>query len=625
MKACQIEFEPLGRRGRCSADQSVLACARDLGVGIACICGGQGTCKSCKVQVIKGIASQPTSSELEFFSAKELGSGWRLACQTFVSNDCILNVPAESMTMPQRTQVEALDKTVQPQPAIKSYKIKLPVPSLADSRADADRLLMSLNKGHNLHCTRIDFAVLNKLSPQLRSKNWICQAAIRGDEVVGILPVKSSLLGLAIDLGTTKIAGYLVDLKNGRVLASKGVMNPQISYGEDLISRIAGIMQSPEQSKQLQNMVVEAINRIATDLCAQAGTHIEEIVDMVVVGNTAMHHLFLGLPVTQLAQSPFIPAISNALNIKAREIGLTIDPGSYLHLLPNIAGFVGSDHVAFLLATEIKKSKRVVIALDVGTNTEVSLVYDGKVTSVSCASGSAFEGGHIRDGMRAASGAIERLRIEKETVKYQTIDDTPAIGICGSGILDAVAQLYQAGIIDEGGRMANNRHGICGNEKQTEYVLVEGNKKDGHPPVIITQQDVREVQLAKAAIRTGIQVLLETAGCTENQIYKVFIAGAFGTYIDIFSAISIGMLPSLPLDRFCQVGNAAGLGARLALISLRKRARAEHIASKVKYIELASASNFNKTFIQANYLGRYRMINGERRKIDGNQDLQHNQ
>jgi uncharacterized 2Fe-2S/4Fe-4S cluster protein (DUF4445 family) len=611
-----IDFEPLGRRGRCQEDESLLACAHRLGVGIASVCGGQGACQSCKIQISSGTISQPTSSELETFSPQELKAGWRLACQTYPHSDCKLSLPAESMTTPQRIQVEGLELTVPPEPPVKAYNLKLPAPSLSDLQADADRLLERLNQQHHLGCYKIDIDVLRALSPQLRSWIWECQASVRNDEVIALGPWPSFQLGLAIDLGTTKIAGYLVDLRDGRTLASKGVMNPQISYGEDIISRITSVINSPDQRFQLQKLATETLNQLAVDLCAEVDASTENIVETVVVGNTAMHHLFLGLPVCQLVHSPYVPAVRETLDIKARDLGLHIAPGAYVHLLPNIAGFVGADHVAMLLTTRVWQAKEVTLALDIGTNTEVSLLRNCKITAVSCASGPAFEGGHIKDGMRAASGAIERLRIENDSIQYQTIDEAPPVGICGSGILDTMAQLYLAGIIDESGRIKDGHPCVRIRKNQREFVLVSEEKKNGHPAIVITQHDLRELQLAKAAIRTGIQVLLEANDCREIEIDQVIIAGAFGTYISVASAITIGMLPSLPLDRFQQVGNAAGMGAKLALISLKKRAEAQDLASRVKYIELANAPNFNQTFIQASYLGQYRLENGQRRKID---------
>jgi uncharacterized 2Fe-2S/4Fe-4S cluster protein (DUF4445 family) len=295
---------------------------------------------------------------------------------------------------------------------------------------------------------------------------------------------------------------------------------------------------------------------------------------------------------------------------------LNINRGAYLHLLPNIAGFVGADHVSMLVATNAWQAKETTVALDIGTNTEVSLIHRGKIATTSCASGPAFEGGHIKYGMRATAGAIERLHIGSEKIYYQTVDGTLPVGICGSGMVDALAQLYVAKVIDEGGRITDSLRRVRMYKGQREFILVSKEERKGKPAITITQHDVRELQLAKAAIRTGIQILLETSDCTEDDIKQVIIAGAFGTYIDISSAVTIGMLPPLPLNRFHQVGNAAGMGAKLALISLRSRAKAEAIASRVSYIELASTPSFQPTFMQASYLGRYRITDGRRREVE---------
>lgn len=616
MTAFTIDFEPVGRRGECQKNESLLACARQLGVGINSICGGEGTCHSCKVQVLSGTVSKPTTNEHEAFTSQELKEGWRLACQTYPTSDCKIAVPAESMTTPQRLQVEGLEVKVSPEPSVQVYRLQLDAPSLEAPQADADRLLKALNQQHKLRCTKIAIGALRTISDQLRSWKWKSQAVIRNGEVIAILPPKSRQLGLAIDLGTTKVAGYLVDLSDGRTLAAKGIMNPQISYGEDIISRITTVVHSPDNAAALQKLAVDAINELCTDLCAEAGAKPEEILEAVVVGNTAMHHLFLRLPVQQLAISPFVPAISQALEVRAGELGLNIAPGAYVHLLPNIAGFVGADHVSMLLATDAWQAKESTLALDIGTNTEVSLIYKGKIATTSCASGPAFEGGHIKYGMRAATGAIERLRIDGDKIQYQTVDGASPVGICGSGILDALAQLYLAKIIDKGGRIIDNRPRVRIYKGQREFILVSKEERKGKPAITITQNDVRELQLAKAAIRTGIQILLETCGCAEDDIKQVIIAGAFGTYIDVASAVAIGMLPPLPLNRFRQVGNAAGMGAKLALISLKSRGTAQAVASRVSYIELAGSPSFQPTFMQASYLGRYRIIDGKRKETD---------
>jgi len=439
-----IDFEPLGRRGECRESESILACARQLGIGISSVCGGVGTCNTCRAQVLSGNVSEPTSNELEAFSPEELQDGWRLTCQTYPRSDCILNIPPESMTTHQRTQVEGLEVAVQLEPAVKAYRLRLAAPSLSSLQADCDQLLEALNQQHQISCSKVDINVLRVLSPRLRSWNWECLASVCQDEVIALGPLYSRQLGLAVDLGTTKIAAYLVDLNNGRTLAAKGVMNPQISYGEDIISRITVAINSVPEGTELRKVVVKAINALIIDLCDEAGAGAEEIVDVVVVGNTVMHHLFLGLPVKQLAIAPFVPAVSSALDIKASDLGLQIAPGAYVHLLPNIAGFVGADHVAMLLSTGVLSTEEPVIALDIGTNTEVSLMYNGELSTVSCASGPAFEGGHIKDGMRATSGAIERLRISGDSIQYQTVDEASPVGVCGSGILDAIAQLHLA-------------------------------------------------------------------------------------------------------------------------------------------------------------------------------------
>jgi uncharacterized 2Fe-2S/4Fe-4S cluster protein (DUF4445 family) len=327
------------------------------------------------------------------------------------------------------------------------------------------------------------------------------------------------------------------------------------------------------------------------------------------VGNTAIHHLLLGLPVKQLATAPYVAAVSSAVDIKVSDIGLSFAPGAYVHIPGNIAGFVGADHTADLLAVDALRIKDTVILIDIGTNTEISLIHKGEVSSVSCASGPAFEGGHIRCGMRAAAGAIERLRIENGKVEYQTIDDASPCGICGSGVLDGLAEMYRSGIVDKGGRMSDKLK-VRSDNGQREFRLVDNERN-----ISITQGDVRELQLAKAAIRSGIQILLEADGLTDNDIERVIIAGAFGTYIDVASAIIVGMLPPLPRERFTQVGNAAGMGAKLALISIEKRREAKEIARRAHYIELATAPYFMQTFTQACFLGRYHLKNGKRGEI----------
>jgi len=600
----QIEFEPVGRRGACRADESLLEAARRLGVDLINVCGGVGICERCKVQVLEGRVSEPTSVERESFSQEELEHGYRLACMTFPLGDCKLGVPPESLSAPLRTQVEGLEIEVPLVPAVRSLAIQLDPPSLSHPQADAENLLRHINQSQDLHARAMDIGLLRELSDRLRTWDWRCSAHIRGQEVIAVGRPGSTPLGMAVDLGSTKIAGYLVDLNSGKTLAAQGLMNPQINYGEDIVSRLTVAMKSSSGREKMREIVVEALNRLAEDLCAEVGASAEEILDAVVVGNTAMHHLLLGLPVRQLALAPFVPAISGDLDLKARDIGLNLAPGAYVHLPPNIAGYVGSDHVAMLVATVAEWSHQRVLALDVGTNTEISLVTPERgIASLSCASGPAFEGYHIQDGTRATKGAIERVLITPDEVYYQTIEGAPASGICGSGILDAVAQLHLAGVLTDNGRIKMGSHArVRQDGDQPEFILA---REEGRPEIRVTQGDVREIQLAKAAIQTGIQVLMAESGISIQEVDRVIIAGAFGSYIDVPNAIAIGLFPPLPPDRFNQVGNAAGMGARLALLSTTVRAEARDLCSRVNYIELARYPDFSRIFARSCQLKPY--------------------
>jgi len=610
-----IDFEPVGRRGKCPRDESLLECARLLGVGLASLCGGIGGCGQCVVQVVAGDVSPATSEEVESLGASAVAQGYRLACRTIPLADCRIRVPLESLTTPQRTQVEGEETPVAPDPLVQSCVVSLRPASLDDSRADAARLASAIQEQDGLQAVQVDLDVLRELSPRLRahiepaSGDWRVRAVTREGEVIGLLSPEASPLGLAVDLGTTKIAAYLVDLTCGRTLGSSGLMNPQIAYGEDVISRIALAEQDQGKRTLMRQLVVGAVNDAASELCARVGAEVSHIADMVVVGNTAMHHLFLGLPVRQLALAPYVPALASAIDVRARDLGLRLAPGAYVHLLPNIAGYVGADHVAMLLASQIEDQPGVVLAIDIGTNTEICLANHGVLTSTSCASGPAFEGAQIKHGMRAANGAIERLRLVDGTIEHQTIGGDPAVGLCGSGIVDAMAQLFLAGVLDRHGRMHDHPR-VREVEGVREFVLVDaptshGGRADevGRGAIVFTQQDVRQLQLAKGAMRTGIEILLANCDCKPEDIDAVIIAGAFGSYIDVANAIAIGLLPRLPLGRFRQVGNAAGVGAKLALISQSKREAAQALASRTAYLELATHPLFSSTFAKAMLLG----------------------
>ncbi len=590
-----VDFEPLGRRARVTRGATLLEAARQAGASLSAVCGGMGTCGDCRVRVVAGEVSSPTEAEEE-----ALADGFRLACQAHVLGDVRVDVPPDSITALQRVQVEGQERPIELDPAVRVFDVTLEPASLNDLRADATRLWDALSQQHDASIRRFDHGALRQAPPLLRTGGWRARVAIKGDDAIAVLPTEASLLGLAVDIGTTKLAAYLVDLESGETLASMGAMNPQIAYGEDVMARIAYAMETTERVRELQRALVEGLNELTSGLCAQAGCDSAAVVEAVLVGNTCMHHLALGLPVASLGLAPYVPVLADAYDLKARDLGLNLAPGADVHLLPNIAGFVGADHVAMVLATGIHEAGEVTVGLDIGTNTEIVLAAGGRLLSCSCASGPAFEGAHIRDGMRAAPGAIERVRLVDGRVDYQTIDDAPPVGMCGSGTLDGVAEMLRAGVLQAGGAFVAGSHPrVRGSGRPAEFLLVPAGERGAPRDVAITRKDVNEIQLAKAAIRAGIEVLLSEVALEAEQVERVVVAGAFGTYLDVDSAVAIGMFPALPRERFVQVGNAAGMGAKMALVSRRCREVAKEIARRVEYVELTTHPRFVKFYTAA--------------------------
>lgn len=593
-----ITFEPDGQRVWSGPSETLLDSARRAGVRIASVCGGRGLCQSCVVRISEGPVGPPSQEDLEFFSSEEIANNWRRACQSLACGDCRVEVSARARAVPLRTEVESEDVWVRPDPAVRLYPVKVAAPTLEHPDADDHRLLSALNEKWPGTCSRIDLDVLRQLPGTLRALGGDVAALVRFGEIIGVsAPRKGPLPGLAVDIGTTNIGVLLVDLRNGRTLASRATENPQTTHGADVITRIGKARSSPERQKELHDLAVGAINDAARELCESQSLNPEQIADVVIAGNTVMHHLLLQLPVEHLGAVPFVAASTSAIDVKAREVGITAMPGAYVHAIANIAGFVGGDHTAMLLAIGSDREEKTVVALDIGTNTEISLIHKGRLLTVSCPSGPALEGRHIRCGMRSAPGAIESVSVSGGKVAIKTIADEPPIGICGSGVLDATAQLYLAGIVSPTGRMTPEHPRVRMRDGQPEFVLAEGQAQGS--AIVFNQRDVRALQLAKGAIRAGIQVLLEDAGVGEEQIEQVIIAGAFGNYIDLESALAIGMFPDLPLDRFAQVGNAAGIGAKLALVSYPHRATAQSLAARSRYIELAGSDRFNKAFMRS--------------------------
>jgi uncharacterized 2Fe-2S/4Fe-4S cluster protein (DUF4445 family) len=598
-KGCWTTFDPGAQRVWSLPGETLLDSARRGGVRIASVCGGRGLCKSCVVRIIDGPVSPPSQQDVEFFSAVELAGNWRRACQTFAYGDCRIEVSARARATPTRSEIASSDIWVPPDPTARLCSVTVAQPTLEHPTSDDYRLLSALNEQWPGAGYRIDLGVLRTLAKTLRVPGGNVAAAVRFGEVVGVIPESPKpLLGLAVDVGTTNIGVLLVNLRTGRTLAGQVVENPQTIRGSDVITRVGYARASTERLEKLHKLVVDGINAAARELCESQSMSPDHIADVVMAGNTVMHHLFLRLPVEYLGAVPFAPTVSNAVDVKARDLGIVAMPGAYVHALPNIAGFVGGDHTAMLLAIGADREEHTVVALDIGTNTEISLIREGRLSSISCPSGPALEGGHIRCGMRSAPGAIESVEIRGDDVRIKAIGGEPAIGICGSGVLDATAQLYLAGIVTPTGKMLEGHPRVRLRNGRPEFVLAEESEAPGGA-VVFTQRDVRSVQLAKGAIRAGIEVLLEDAQLSVGQIDQIIIAGAFGNYINLASALAIDMLPALPLDRFAQVGNAAGIGAKLALVSYPHRATAQSLARSSRYIELAGSARFNSLFMNS--------------------------
>jgi len=597
-KLVHVDFEPVGRRIDVASGANLLEAAQAAGVQLSSLCGGFGSCDTCKIRLVKGKVSKHTLEELAALSEEEIAAGYRLACQTVPHSDVKVDIPPESLATPQRLQVEGQEIEIDLDPIVKRLDIELEPATLRDLQADDVRVKLAVELA-GIKNPEIRMPVMKDLSERLRAQKWVASLALREKEIVAVLPVSSRLLGLSVDVGTTKVAAYLVDLADGSTLAKVGAMNPQVAYGEDVISRIA---YTNQHKNILHERIIETLNTMISELCQIGGAKREQIVEAVVVGNTAMHHLFLGLPVRQLGEAPYVPAVGEAVNVLAADIGLRLAPGAYVYLPPNVAGYVGADHVAMVLASGVWETRKTTLALDIGTNTEITLATGGRLLSCSTASGPVFEGAHIHDGMRAAPGAIERVQIVEEEIRIQTIDAQPPVGVCGSGILDVVAEMLDAGILNRNGRMLTQHPLVRDRNGSPGVILVAANKTGHNRDIIVNRKDVNEIQLAKGAIRAGSEILLAEAGLSDDDLDEIIIAGAFGTYIHVPSAVRVGMFPALQLERFHQIGNAAGVGAKQMLVSRQRRRLAVEISQRIEYIELTIHPRFTEEFMKAMFL-----------------------
>jgi uncharacterized 2Fe-2S/4Fe-4S cluster protein (DUF4445 family) len=607
MAMVDVDLQPVGRRVQVASGSTVLDAAQLAGVQLVAVCGGLGTCGTCRARAVDGSLGEETEEERAWLDDVERGCGWRLACQAKVVGAVRLEIPAESLSTPQRLQTEGLSVDFDLDPAVTAIDLALAPPSLEDLRADTRRLVDGLAAA-GAPGVSVGLAVAGASSDRLRDQRWQGRVAVRWGPggtctLVCVRPLKEPLLGLAVDTGTTKLAAYLVDLASGRTLARAGAMNPQIAYGEDVVTRVTYANTSPASARLLHERLVGEIDNLVGVLCAQAGTHRDQIVDAVVVGNTVMHHFVSGLPVRQLGEAPYIAAVSDAVVAGAAEIGLHLAGGAAVYLPPNIAAYVGSDHVAMLLATGLADTEATVLALDIGTNTEISLAHKGAIWCCSTASGPAFEGAHIHDGMRAAPGAIEHVRFRNGSFQVQTVGAEAPVGICGSGIVDAVAEALDAGIIDQRGSLAKDHPLVSRSSGKPTCLLVPAARTGHGRDVVFTRSDVNEVQLAKGAIRAGSELLLQEAGICAADLDGVVVAGAFGTYLDLQSAVRVGLLVDVDRQRYRQVGNAAGRGAEQLLLSRQRRAVADRLATQVRYVELTGSRSFTDVFAGAMSFG----------------------
>ena len=604
---------------------TILNAARHLGAGLESICGGKGSCGKCKIRIEEGyfakygiessVKSTATKNEVnaKFINRQQLKQNYRLACQTQIHGDVVVFVPEESRKGQQVVRKEATARKIKLNPTVKKYYLELKPASLDDSIGDCERLLAALKKKYKLSDLSIDYPVLMEMQNTVRKGNWKVTASVwKNEEIIDIeaKAVKNNY-GLAVDIGTTTVAGYLCELTTGEILATEATMNPQIAYGEDVMSRIGYAAKEKGGLKRLNDAIIKGLNQITGAIVKKAGIKRQNIIDMTVVGNTCMHHLFLNIDPQYLGKAPFTPAVHHSVNVKARDMGLKIASGAYVHVLPIEAGFVGADNVGVLIAEEPYNQEEMLLIIDIGTNGELILGNRNKLMSSSCATGPAFEGAEIRHGMRATAGAIEKLKIDPKTkvVQFKVIgndkwnteyNNIGARGICGSGIFDVAAQVFLAGIIDKSGRfnmkVKSPRLRLNGNG-EAEFVLAWAKETVIKQDIVVCQKDIRAIQLAKGAMYSGSKIMMKRMGV--EKIDRVILAGAFGSYIDKTSAAVIGLFPDCDPRRVYAVGNAAGDGARIALLNAEKRDEADFWARRVEYIELTLEPEFNSTFTRA--------------------------
>ncbi|MEL7468877.1 MAG: ASKHA domain-containing protein [Pseudomonadota bacterium] len=627
-----IIFTPSGKRGRFPKGTPVLQAARSLGVDLDSVCGGRGICSKCQitpsygefpkhgVTVADGALSAWNAVEERYKSKRGLIDGRRLGCQAQIQGDIVIDVPEESQVHKQVVRKRAEAREIVMDPATKLYYVEVAEPDMHNPKGDLERLLDALWEQWQLANIIGDLRTLQMLQPALRDGDWKVTVAIytgRGRSDGRIIQVwpgfhEGAIYGVAFDVGSTTIACHLCDLTTGDVKASSGLMNPQIRFGEDLMSRVSYSMMNPGGHTEMTKAVREAINALIGQVAAEALIDRTDIVEGVLVGNPVMHHLFLGLDPKELGWAPFALATSDSLTLWAREIELEMHPDARIYVLPCIAGHVGADAAAVALSEAPHRQDEMTLVVDVGTNAEILLGNRHKVVACSSPTGPAFEGAQISAGQRAAPGAIERVRIDPETrePRFRVIGtdawsdedgfDAAVTGICGSGIIEVIAEMRLAGIVNEDGMIlppeVTGSSRIEKDGRTWSYRLHDGTE-DGGSSVLVTQADVRAIQLAKAALHAGAQLLMDKMGV--GMVDRVVLAGAFGAHISPLHAMVLGMIPDCKVDRVTSAGNAAGTGARIALLNSAARREIEHIVQSIEKIETAVEEKFQEHFVNA--------------------------
>lgn len=592
--------------------KTIMSALQEAKIEIDLPCGGKGKCGKCRIKVLQD-PDPANPVEKELLDPRELQEGIRLACVTKVYKDIVIQV---DFNKDQGHQIlkDATDRLVKVEPHLKKYLVEVNLPSLEEPKSDWLRLKEALvKKGLNSENLEIDLQTLHQLPSVIREGKHQVTALVDGNMVIGVEAGDTSktLLGMAFDIGTTSIVGYLMELATGKELTVASTINPQTQYGADVISRINHVLQVPEGLDNLHGAVIQAINRLMKEASEKAGVSLKDIYLITVAGNTTMHHLFLGVTPKYLSSSPFVSAINEAVKASPRDLKLEMNNSGKVLVLPNIAGFVGADTVAVLLSTNLSNSTKVKLMIDIGTNGEIVLGSKEQLVSCSAAAGPAFEGAEITSGMRGAEGAIDHVYF-KDSFHYSVIGAVKPKGICGSALLDVVAGLLRLGIINDKGKILTpeqitNPEGerfkdrIIQWEGELAFLLEEGSQTDQGRPIVVTQNDIRQLQLAKGAMSAGIKILIDKLGIQAQDIEEVLLAGAFGNYMDPKSACLIGLIPRELENRITLVGNAAGQGSKLALISKSEFNKAMTTAPTVGHVDLASYPKFNIIFAKSTY------------------------